>query len=567
MQENGDVTDDSDETIVESSAFENDSDEDELHLKRLLFVCKEASFTSLTNSVCRASGRQSVLGHPSPEIQLMCRLSEKQDKMDQMDQISYDNKEYSEKSLSSSAASNMITSTAKVKEKSITTLEEMTSQNLFNEDDQNPEMIRSETTISLKDQSLGSRKLETGTSSEPSGMIPMRTSVGQALLHRNDGEINITDLLRPLDVSESPGVSSPLTDLFTPQSDVLSMYSSPNKKSCTLPSELVTALNALPRCALEPVSQMKMNALLENTAEQRTECLKSKANLFQIDEECTQIAEMALDPWFAEQQNEQLQELTESQLQDTLDEQLLNGQLNIERLTFSNSISSGENQAKAGRSSPSKETREHSFITRKSARKRNQSKCSCCEMDSFKYGSVFSIQPEAKRRITQRNSRANDMSSDKDVKEKHAVAKPDKNKLTLSKKAFHSEDTCHKKGLQPKRCSAETGNETCQSLSLGIINRRNIFGETQLHKAAMEGDANHACTLIKAGANINVQDYAGWTALHEASAAGFYKIVKVLLEAGADVNCRGSGQITPIHDAAKEGYYEVHNLFYIRVKV
>ncbi|XP_025913178.1 receptor-interacting serine/threonine-protein kinase 4-like [Apteryx rowi] len=97
-------------------------------------------------------------------------------------------------------------------------------------------------------------------------------------------------------------------------------------------------------------------------------------------------------------------------------------------------------------------------------------------------------------------------------------------------------------------------------ISLSRINRKNIFGETLLHKAVADEDVDLVCSIIKAGGNVNAQDYAGWTALHEASVEGLYRIANELLKAGADVNARGSEQITPLQDAVKEGHYELAEL-------
>ncbi|KFR12185.1 Putative ankyrin repeat domain-containing protein 31, partial [Opisthocomus hoazin] len=94
---------------------------------------------------------------------------------------------------------------------------------------------------------------------------------------------------------------------------------------------------------------------------------------------------------------------------------------------------------------------------------------------------------------------------------------------------------------------------------LSVINRRNIYGETLLHRAVVGQDLDLVCNIIKAGGNVNVQDYAGWTALHGASVEGFYGIASELLKAGADVNARGNEQITPLQDAVKEGHYKVHS--------
>nr|XP_020659680.1 putative ankyrin repeat domain-containing protein 31 [Pogona vitticeps] len=97
-------------------------------------------------------------------------------------------------------------------------------------------------------------------------------------------------------------------------------------------------------------------------------------------------------------------------------------------------------------------------------------------------------------------------------------------------------------------------------ISLSRINRRDMFGQTLLHRAAMEDDLDSICAMIKGGAKVNARDYAGWTPLHEASVAGCFETTHELLKAGADVNCKSHEHVTPLHDAVKEGHYKVAEL-------
>ena len=41
------------------------------------------------------------------------------------------------------------------------------------------------------------------------------------------------------------------------------------------------------------------------------------------------------------------------------------------------------------------------------------------------------------------------------------------------------------------------------------VNKRNERGETSLHVAAIRGDVKQTKRLIKAGADVNIRDYAG----------------------------------------------------------
>ncbi|NWV07624.1 ANR11 protein, partial [Ptilonorhynchus violaceus] len=95
-------------------------------------------------------------------------------------------------------------------------------------------------------------------------------------------------------------------------------------------------------------------------------------------------------------------------------------------------------------------------------------------------------------------------------------------------------------------------------LSLSTIHRRNVYGENLLHRAVTHQDVDLVRKIIKAGGNVNAQDYAGLTALHIASMEGFYGIANLLLKAGADVNATQKEQVTPLQDAVIEGHYEVY---------
>ncbi|KFP08283.1 Putative ankyrin repeat domain-containing protein 31, partial [Calypte anna] len=96
-------------------------------------------------------------------------------------------------------------------------------------------------------------------------------------------------------------------------------------------------------------------------------------------------------------------------------------------------------------------------------------------------------------------------------------------------------------------------------ISRSVVNRRNAYGETLLHRAVAHQDVDFVQNIIKVGGKVNIQDYAGWTALHIASLKGCYDIANALLKAGADVNARGNKQVTPLQDTVKEGHYEVYS--------
>jgi len=59
---------------------------------------------------------------------------------------------------------------------------------------------------------------------------------------------------------------------------------------------------------------------------------------------------------------------------------------------------------------------------------------------------------------------------------------------------------------------------------------------TDLHSAALDGDAERVRELLKKGADPNVRDEYGNTPLHIAARDGRVDVVRLLLERGADPN-------------------------------
>ncbi|XP_041691854.2 uncharacterized protein LOC121530725 isoform X2 [Coregonus clupeaformis] len=95
---------------------------------------------------------------------------------------------------------------------------------------------------------------------------------------------------------------------------------------------------------------------------------------------------------------------------------------------------------------------------------------------------------------------------------------------------------------------------------LNILHRKNCYGETLLHVAAIQGDIQRVRDMVSQGLDVNMADNAGWTPLHEAVSHGHYEISKDLIQTGALVNCIGDSGTTPLHDAVVQGHLQIAEL-------
>ena len=90
-----------------------------------------------------------------------------------------------------------------------------------------------------------------------------------------------------------------------------------------------------------------------------------------------------------------------------------------------------------------------------------------------------------------------------------------------------------------------------------LVNSRDKESRTPLMYAVLNGNFLVVEQLIKAGANINMQDAAGMSALHLATQAGYTVIIEDLLAAGADLDIRNKQGRTPVQLAQDLGLREV----------
>ncbi|NP_001357857.1 ankyrin repeat domain-containing protein 31 isoform X1 [Mus musculus] len=181
-------------------------------------------------------------------------------------------------------------------------------------------------------------------------------------------------------------------------------------------------------------------------------------------------------------------------------------------------------------------------------------------------------------RVLRRSSRLEKLKASRDVVHTEAVLKKPERILsnTLSFKdqinsifttdSFSKRKNMHSSGFKneqirkSEQLRKKNGTGEMKKMCLCTINRRNVFGENLLYKAALHNDVDLVRCCIKNGENVNQPSYDGWTALHEASIGGYYQAVSELLKGGADVNVKGKYQITPLHDAVMNRHYKVAEL-------
>ncbi|CAG2171392.1 unnamed protein product, partial [Oppiella nova] len=102
-----------------------------------------------------------------------------------------------------------------------------------------------------------------------------------------------------------------------------------------------------------------------------------------------------------------------------------------------------------------------------------------------------------------------------------------------------------------------------RSKRMGKKMKTNQLGETDLHRAAIEGKVKLVERLLADKHPVHVRDHCGWTPLHEAVNNGHIEIVKLLLANGAHIDdnegakCDG---ITPLHDACSNGHFSIIRL-------
>ncbi len=93
------------------------------------------------------------------------------------------------------------------------------------------------------------------------------------------------------------------------------------------------------------------------------------------------------------------------------------------------------------------------------------------------------------------------------------------------------------------------------------IDKQDVDGKTQLHRAVWSRDIEAARILINRGANLNIQDKSYHaTPLYTAVSLGDIEMVKLLINAKADLNIEDYAKNTPLHEAVHQNNIEMVKL-------
>ncbi|XP_061331696.1 ankyrin repeat domain-containing protein 31 [Pezoporus flaviventris] len=386
------------------------------------------------------------------------------------------------------------------------------------------------------------------------------TSVGKIFmeafteLNIDTSDLEITDLLGSLSDSENLKMINPLPDDL---GHFCSIDSSPDESSGALPVELVMALNAMSGSPVLP------NETQLNTEEEQ---LNSEPSILQLGDDCTQITNRT-EPQLAKIQMEEIKAVRGSDLQRTTNEQPVGDQQREKEVTSNYwGATSSEKQTVQGSAHSA-----NAAACAEAAQTTSRKAIQLGETSSRECRAPISSHCQMLEETQQRMSHSGSIRRNK-AKDFDEIHESTEDKQDLETNVYReitlNEDSEVKQRRRSKRIENKlrqeafgrnSVNPVCPT-SLSVIHRRNLYGETLLHRAVFHQDVDLVHNIIKAGGNVNIQDYAGWTALHTASVEGSYRIANELLKAGADVDARGYEQVTPLQDAAKEGHYEMAKL-------
>ncbi|XP_067587120.1 ankyrin repeat domain-containing protein 31 isoform X7 [Pseudorca crassidens] len=347
------------------------------------------------------------------------------------------------------------------------------------------------------------------------------------------------ELMNPLSNSSS-SISIPLTC----HKDLLE-----NSKDDALPAESLAALNTLSEAKVEPICHRKEG---DTSLSAGNECLGVEPSMSQTDEDCTQIAEVNFETLCSTQPVEQDSKLGELQDKHLSVQQSLEdpNPFGLQTLVHQN-VTSCDPLNNKGNSKPVENSSDQDTpcVLRRSSRLK-------VGRDAKPTADIYKMPEKILPKILGCEDQTNNNSSTENFRMQNPALRIEGKGKTVHSSRLESGEQIRKN----RKLARKNEKMKLNKVSRCNINRRNIFGENLLYKAALNNDANLVHHYMKKGGDVNQPSYAGWTALHEASVGGFYQTASELLKGGADVNIRGMYQITPLHDAVMNGHYKVAQL-------
>ncbi|KAF6123014.1 ankyrin repeat domain 31 [Phyllostomus discolor] len=577
MEEGAQASDwDSDETVIEGSVTESDLEEEELPWRRLLFdqdtsLRSEFSLHPDINGTCK--------GTRSPEIQLRFKLREdpqEQEPQDEMEQsqvllqtgkcpmftVSFPQSDLSLNHKSIQGPKAEIPDLLPNPEKEL------------NADRDAPEIsLLSDTGIKVCDVVAEKEKsliepqiMATPNTFSESGKEVTLTMTSE---ETKDEESSLETFVSALEKLLTPPESTQEERLFEIMSDfepreLMNLSSnSPNSTSIpltchrdllekteddSLPAELLAALNTLSEAKGELICHRKEGG---SSLSAGNECLGIELNMSQTDEDCTQVAEVNIESHSSTPPFKQDSKLAELQDKHLSVQQTLEGPnpFGLQTLVYQNAICCNALNSKRNSNPVESSSDQHTpCVLRRSSRM----KVGRYTKDT---DDMYKMPEEILPKILGCENQTNNNSSTETFRMQGPGLIEGKRKNIHSSRSKTGEQIRKNRKLARKNEKMKIN-----KISLSVINRRNIFGENLLYKAALHNDIHLVHYCIEKGGNVNQPSYAGWTALHEASVRGFYETASELIKGGADVNIKGMYQITPLHDAVMNGHYKVAEL-------